>query len=78
MALFKDVKKPVMKGAASGGGLGSLRPRYIAKAPPCAGGCPNGNEIRELLVTVAQAEAYGRTNEQAFEVGAKLAGEQVV
>jgi NADPH-dependent glutamate synthase beta subunit-like oxidoreductase/Pyruvate/2-oxoacid:ferredoxin oxidoreductase delta subunit len=40
----------------------------VAKAPPCAGGCPNGNEIRELLVTIAQAEAYGRSNEQAFEL----------
>jgi NADPH-dependent glutamate synthase beta subunit-like oxidoreductase/Pyruvate/2-oxoacid:ferredoxin oxidoreductase delta subunit len=68
MALFKEVKKPVMKGAASASGVSSLRPRYIAKAPPCAGACPNGNEIRELLVTVAQAEAYGRSNEQAFEV----------
>jgi len=68
MALFKEVKKPVMKGPAGGGGLSPLRPRYVAKAPPCAGGCPNGNEIRELLVTVAQAEAYGRSNEQAFEL----------
>jgi len=68
MALFKEVKKPVLKGAAGPSGVSSLRPRYIAKAPPCAGGCPNGNEIRELLVTVAQAEAYGRSNEQAFEL----------
>jgi len=68
MALFKEVKKPVMKGAAGGSGVSPLRPRYIVKAPPCAGGCPNGNEIRELLVTVAQAEAYGRSNEQAFEL----------
>ena len=68
MALFKAVKKPVMTGAAGGGGKSPLRPRYVAKAPPCAGGCPNGNEIRELLVTVAQAEAYGRSNEQAFEL----------
>ena len=45
-----------------------MRPRYIAKSPPCAGHCPNGNEIRELLTTIAQAEAYGRTNEQAFEL----------
>jgi NADPH-dependent glutamate synthase beta subunit-like oxidoreductase/Pyruvate/2-oxoacid:ferredoxin oxidoreductase delta subunit len=57
-----------MTGAAGGGGKSPLRPRYVAKAPPCAGGCPNGNEIRELLVTVAQAEAYGRSNEQAFEL----------
>jgi NADPH-dependent glutamate synthase beta subunit-like oxidoreductase/Pyruvate/2-oxoacid:ferredoxin oxidoreductase delta subunit len=68
MGLFKDVKKPVVKAPTGGSGLGSLRPRYIAKGAPCAGGCPNGNEIRELLVTVAQAEAYGRSNEQAFEV----------
>jgi NADPH-dependent glutamate synthase beta subunit-like oxidoreductase/Pyruvate/2-oxoacid:ferredoxin oxidoreductase delta subunit len=69
MALFKDVKKPVIKAANAGGAeISSLRPRYIAKAPPCAGHCPNGNEIRELLVTIAQAEAYGRTNEQAFEL----------
>jgi NADPH-dependent glutamate synthase beta subunit-like oxidoreductase/Pyruvate/2-oxoacid:ferredoxin oxidoreductase delta subunit len=68
MGLFKEVKKPVMKGPAGGSGVSPLRPRYVAKAPPCAGGCPNGNEIRELLVTVAQGEAYGRSNEQAFEM----------
>ncbi len=68
MGLFKDVKKPVLKAQTGGSGLSSLRPRYMAKAAPCGGGCPNGNEIRELLVTVAQAEAYGRSNEQAFEV----------
>ncbi len=68
MALFKAVKKPVITGPAGGSGVSPLRPHYVAKAPPCAGGCPNGNEIRELLVTVAQAEAYGRSNEQAFEL----------
>ncbi len=69
MPLFKEVKKPVIKAAIAGGAeVSSLRPRYIAKTPPCAGHCPNGNEIRELLVTIAQAEAYGRTNEQAFEL----------
>jgi len=68
MALFKDVKKPVIKAGAGAAEVSALRPRYIPKAPPCAGHCPNGNEIRELLVTIAQAEAYGRTNEQAFEL----------
>ncbi len=69
MPLFKDVKKPVIKGAAAGASeISSLRPQYIPKTAPCAGHCPNGNEIRELLVTIAQAEAYGRTNEQAFEL----------
>ncbi len=68
MGLFKEVKKPVMKGQRAAVELSPLRPRYVAKAPPCAGGCPNGNEIRELLITIAQAEAYGRSNEQAFEL----------
>ncbi len=68
MGLFKDVKKPVIKVQMGGAEISPLRPRYNAKTPPCAGHCPNGNEIRELLVTVAQAEAYGRTTEQAFEL----------
>ncbi|HKM80516.1 MAG TPA: NAD(P)-binding protein [Candidatus Acidoferrum sp.] len=69
MPLFKDVKKPVIKGAAAGASeVSTLRPYYIPKIAPCAGHCPNGNEIRELLVNIAQAEAYGRTNEQAFEL----------
>ena len=69
MPLFKDVKKPVIKGAAGGASeISALRPRYIPKTAPCAGHCPNGNEIRELMVSIAQAEAYGRTNEQAFEL----------
>jgi NADPH-dependent glutamate synthase beta subunit-like oxidoreductase/Pyruvate/2-oxoacid:ferredoxin oxidoreductase delta subunit len=68
MPLFKDVKKPVIKAGSGASEVSALRPRYISKAPPCAGHCPNGNEIRELLVTIAQAESYGRTNEQAFEL----------
>jgi NADPH-dependent glutamate synthase beta subunit-like oxidoreductase len=68
MVLFKDVKKPVIKGASVGGDISPLRPRYVPKTPPCAGQCPNGNEIRELLVTIAQAKQYGRSLEQAFEL----------
>ncbi|HLI62224.1 MAG TPA: NAD(P)-binding protein [Terriglobales bacterium] len=68
MGLFKEVKKPVIKAQMGGAEISPLRPRYVAKTPPCAGHCPNGNEIRELLVTIAQAEAYGRTSEQAFEL----------
>jgi len=69
MPLFKDVKKPVIKAATtSAAEISPLRPRYIEKTPPCAGHCPNSNEIRALLMTIAQAEAYGRTNEQAFEL----------
>jgi NADPH-dependent glutamate synthase beta subunit-like oxidoreductase len=68
MALFKDVKKPVIKSGSGASEVSTLRPRYTPKTAPCAGHCPNGNEIRELLVTIAQAESYGRTNEQAFEL----------
>lgn len=68
MPLFKDVKKPVIKAQMGGAEISPLRPRYNAKTPPCAGHCPSGTEIRELLVTIAQAEAYGRTSEQAFEM----------
>jgi NADPH-dependent glutamate synthase beta subunit-like oxidoreductase/Pyruvate/2-oxoacid:ferredoxin oxidoreductase delta subunit len=69
MALFKTVKKPVIKAAApSGGEISPLRPAYKPKAPPCSGGCPSGADIRGWLTTIAQAEAYGRTNEEAYRM----------
>jgi NADPH-dependent glutamate synthase beta subunit-like oxidoreductase/Pyruvate/2-oxoacid:ferredoxin oxidoreductase delta subunit len=69
MGLFKEVKKPVIKAAASTGGeISSLRPRYVEKAPPCIGGCPSGTDIRGWVTTLAQAEAYGRTSDQAVEM----------
>ncbi len=68
MGLFKEVKKPVIRTvAASAGEISRLRPRFVPKAPPCASGCPNGNDVRELLVIIAQAKDYGLTQEQAFE-----------
>ena len=68
MALFKEVKKPVIRAAATGGEISPLRPRYTPKTPPCIGACPSGVDIRGWLMTIAQAEAYGRTNEQAYEI----------
>src|SRR5512142_2099655 len=69
MALFKDVKKPVIKGATTGSGdISPLRPRYVKKAPPCADRCPHGNQIREVLVGMAQWQANGRTLPQAVEL----------
>jgi NADPH-dependent glutamate synthase beta subunit-like oxidoreductase/Pyruvate/2-oxoacid:ferredoxin oxidoreductase delta subunit len=68
MGLFKEVKKPVIKTALAGAGeISPLRPVFVAKSPPCASNCPNGNQIRELLVSIAQAKDYGLTTEQAFE-----------
>jgi NADPH-dependent glutamate synthase beta subunit-like oxidoreductase len=68
VGLFKEVKKPVIKGASAGNGdVSPLRPRYVEKTPPCADRCPHGNDIRGVLVGMAQHEAYGITRAQAFE-----------
>jgi NADPH-dependent glutamate synthase beta subunit-like oxidoreductase/Pyruvate/2-oxoacid:ferredoxin oxidoreductase delta subunit len=69
MPLFKEVKKPVIKsGGQAGGEISPLRPRYVPKTPPCVGNCPGGTDIRGWITTIAQAEAYGRTPEQAYEI----------
>mgnify|MGYP005810392389 CR=1 FL=1 len=68
MALFKEVKKPVIKAAAAGAEVSPLRPRYVEKTAPCAAHCPNHSQVREWLMLVAQHEAYQRTREQAFEL----------
>jgi NADPH-dependent glutamate synthase beta subunit-like oxidoreductase/Pyruvate/2-oxoacid:ferredoxin oxidoreductase delta subunit len=68
MALFKEVKKPVIKAVSPAADeISPLRPLFVAKAPPCASGCPNGNEVRGSLVMIAQAKDYGLSTEQAFE-----------
>jgi NADPH-dependent glutamate synthase beta subunit-like oxidoreductase/Pyruvate/2-oxoacid:ferredoxin oxidoreductase delta subunit len=69
MPLFKEVKKPVIRQtSAAGAEISPLRPRYSEKTPPCVSHCPNEADIRGWLTTIAQAEAYGRTNEQALEL----------
>jgi NADPH-dependent glutamate synthase beta subunit-like oxidoreductase/Pyruvate/2-oxoacid:ferredoxin oxidoreductase delta subunit len=68
MGLFKEVKKPVIKTVfPAADEISPLRPLFVAKAPPCASGCPNGNEVRGSLVMIAQAKDYGLSTEQAFE-----------
>jgi Pyruvate/2-oxoacid:ferredoxin oxidoreductase delta subunit len=69
MGLFKEVKKPVIKSATAGNGdISPLRPRYVEKTPPCRAHCLHGNDVRGVLVTIAQAQAYGRTTAQALEL----------
>jgi len=76
MGLFKEPKKIVIKAAAtSGGEISPLRPRYAEKTAPCMGNCPSGTNIRGVLTTIAQAEAYGRTNEQAYEIAWRMIAE---
>jgi NADPH-dependent glutamate synthase beta subunit-like oxidoreductase/Pyruvate/2-oxoacid:ferredoxin oxidoreductase delta subunit len=48
--------------------MSPLRPKYAEKTPPCVSHCPNEADIRGWLTTISQAEAYGRTDEQALEL----------
>ncbi len=50
---------------ASEGSL--LRPQYVKKTPPCAAACPNGNDMRGCLTSIAQSESAGRSYEQSLE-----------
>jgi len=72
MGLFKEQKKIVIKAASSTGEISPLRPKYSEKTAPCMGTCPSGTNIRGVLTTIAQAEAYGRTNEQAYEIAWRM------
>jgi NADPH-dependent glutamate synthase beta subunit-like oxidoreductase len=56
----QEINKPVE--------VSPLRPKYVEKTPPCISHCPNKSDIRDWLTTIAQAEAYGQTNEQALEL----------
>ena len=77
MAIFKAVKKPVLKAAATTGTeISHLRPRYVEKTPPCISTCPCGTDIRGWLTTIAQAKDYGRTNEQAYEIAWQMIAER--
>src|SRR5512136_211481 len=60
MTISQDLDKPVE--------LSPLRPKYAEKTPPCVSHCPNETDIRGWLTTIAQAEAYERTDEQALEL----------
>ena len=69
MPLFKEVKKPTIRAtSAAGAEISPLRPKYSEKTPPCVSHCPNEADIRGWLTTIAQAEAYGRSNDEALEL----------
>jgi NADPH-dependent glutamate synthase beta subunit-like oxidoreductase/Pyruvate/2-oxoacid:ferredoxin oxidoreductase delta subunit len=52
--------------------MSPLRPKYAEKTPPCVSHCSNETDIRGWVTTLAQAEAYGRTDEQALEAAWRM------
>lgn len=57
-----------MRGSSgSRGEVSNLRPIFVEKTPPCMGNCPNHNAVREMLMTIAKAEEFGKSYDQAFE-----------
>ena len=68
MPIFKAVKKPAVRGAATPGAeISPMRPRYVPKAAPCVHSCTTGTDVRGWLVAIAQHKEYGRTPAQALE-----------
>jgi NADPH-dependent glutamate synthase beta subunit-like oxidoreductase len=69
MALLKkDKVKPVIRSAhQSGVETSPLRPYLQQKLAPCMDKCPQGTEIRRVLMYMAQAEKYERPQAEAFE-----------
>jgi NADPH-dependent glutamate synthase beta subunit-like oxidoreductase len=69
MALLKkDKVKPVIRSShQSGVETSPLRPYLQPKLAPCTGKCPQGTEIRRVLMLIAQAKKYERPQDEAFE-----------
>ena len=68
MGLFKDPKKPVIRQSARTiADISPLRPKFAMKQPPCGAACTAGADVRAWLTVIAQAEAHGRSPQQAYE-----------
>ena len=68
------VKKVRRLGGGGGGGMSGgdkggspLRPEFVEKTPGCAKACPNHHDVRAAVMTIAQAEARGKSLDAAFE-----------
>ena len=68
MALLKKEKvKPVIRSASrSGVETSPLRPYLLPKLAPCMDNCPQGTEIRRVLMIIAQARKYERPQQEAL------------
>ncbi|MBF0610563.1 MAG: FAD-dependent oxidoreductase [Magnetococcales bacterium] len=61
-------KKAAPKGPRTSHGGGDQKagkPKYQLKTPPCQYKCPSSEDIRGYLTTIAQAEQYGRSFDDA-------------
>ncbi|AHF98101.1 hypothetical protein DESACE_07205 [Desulfurella acetivorans A63] len=67
MAVVKVKKSIESFSKPTGTEYSSDRPIYVEKRPPCSDTCPNGEQVREFLQYIAQAQDYGRTYEEALE-----------
>lgn len=67
MPVVKKHKRALGGGVAMGRATSTLRPHQVPKTPPCTNACPNFNDMRGCLTTIAQSETSGRTCEQSFE-----------
>ncbi len=72
MALKRTKKKKGgLKSLRSTGGGSSvetspLRPVHVEKIAPCVDACPQGTNIRRILVTIGQAEKFEKDQDEAF------------
>ncbi len=73
MGLFKDPKKPVIRQATrTTADISPLRPTFVTKQPPCSTHCAAGADVRAWVTVIAQAEAYGRSPQEAYEAGWRI------
>ena len=72
MALLKkDKVKPTIRAThRSGVETSPLRPYLLPKLAPCMDRCPQGTEIRRVLMTVAQANMSVRSSKHSRKRGA--------
>jgi NADPH-dependent glutamate synthase beta subunit-like oxidoreductase/Pyruvate/2-oxoacid:ferredoxin oxidoreductase delta subunit len=76
MGLLKkvDKSKPLRQAGrgAAATAQSALRPQQVAKAAPCIGECPGGNDIRGWVTTISGRAKLGLDDEQAFEKGWRM------
>jgi len=48
------------------------RPKFVPKAPPCSDQCPNANDIRKAIRTIAETEDRDRTYEESFKAAWRI------